>query len=85
MRLFKCFVYAGDDVFKAYVTSKAKKDILKDYLFDGEILKVEDITSNHLNQDSIKALEIDLVEKGWEEAERVLILGLVQQHLDSRK
>lgn len=74
MRLFKCIVDDGDDgdedIINTYTAGKTKKkDMLNSYGGNGEFLKVEDVTSNHLNQDSIKALEIDLIEKGWEEAE----------------
>lgn len=85
MRLFKCIVDVGDNIFKAYTAGKNKKDMLNAYGWWEKFLKVEDVTSNHLNQDSVKALEIDLIEKGWDEPERVIILALIQQHIDNRK
>ena len=62
-----------------------KKDIIKGYLFNGELLKVEDVTEHHLEQNSLKLLENDLLNTGWGEAERTIILALLQQHIDSRK
>lgn len=85
MRLFKCTVDDGDNIFKAYVTGRSKKDVLNTYLFNGEILRVEDVTMLHLEQISLKLLENDLLNAGWGEAERVIISALLQQHIDSRK
>ena len=85
MRLFKCIIDAGDNVFKAYTTGRTKKEMLNNYGWWKKFLKIEDVTSNYLNQDSIEQLEIDLIDKSWNEAERVIILALIRQHIDSRK
>ena len=85
MRLFKCIVNDGDDIIKAYATGKTKKDILNIYGGNGEFIKVVDVTELHLEQNSLKLLENDLLNTGWGEAERTIILALLQQHIDSRK
>ena len=85
MRLFKCIVDDGDDIINTYTTGKNKKDMLNIYGGNGEFIKVEDVTKIHLEQNSLKLLENDLLNTGWGEAERVIILALLQQHIDSRK
>ena len=85
MKLFRCFINAGDHIFEAFATGKNKKAMLDVYGGNGDFEKVDDVTNNYLNEKSLERLESDLQNACWGKGEVALITGLVQEHLTSRK
>lgn len=84
MKLFKCIVDDGRDVFKTITPAKNKKELLEVYGGNGTFEKIEDVTKDFLNEESTEKLDTDLMLAGWGETERRLICALVEQHIKTR-
>ena len=84
MKLFKCLIDDGKDVFKSMIAVKNKKELLDVYGGNGTFEKIEDVTKDFLNESSLDKLDNDLMRMQWGEGERKLIIALVKQHIEKR-
>lgn len=85
MKLFKCIVDDGKDVFKTLAAAKSKKNLLDVYGGNGTFEKIEDVTNEYFTETTVEKLNDDLMRMGWGEGERKLICALVEQHIDGLK
>lgn len=85
MKLFKCIVDDGKDVFKTLTAAKNKKNLLDVYGGNGTFEKIEDVTNEYFTDETVEKLDSDLMCMGWGEGERKLICALVEQHIDGLK
>lgn len=85
MKLYKCIVDDGRQVFKTYTAAKNRKQLLDEYGGNGTFEKIEDVTNDFLIPESVGKLEEDLLRAGWGEAERTMIRALLEEHLRSIK
>ena len=81
MRIFKCIIDDGKDVFKTIVACKNKKEVLTVYGGNGKFEKVTDVTKNYFTEESVDRLRIDLRRTGWGAPETELICALLQEHI----
>lgn len=85
MKLFKCIVDDGQNVFKTLSAAKNKKELLEVYGGNGEFEKIQDVTNEYFNEESADKLDEDLMCMGWGEGERRLIVALLEQHINGLK
>ena len=85
MKLFKCIVDDGKDVFKTLIAAKNKKCLLDVYGGNGTFEKIDDVTNDYFVEGTVEKLNFDLMRMGWGEGERNLICALVEQHIDGLK
>lgn len=85
MKLFKCIVDDGREVFKTMTAAKNKKELLAVYGGNGTFEKIEDVTNEYFTEESPERLDTDLIRLGWGEGERKLICALLEQHINGLK
>lgn len=85
MRIFKCIIDDGKDVFKTIVVCKNKKELLTVYGGNGKFEKVTDVTKNYFTEESVDRLRIDLLRTEWGAPETELICALLQEHISKNK
>lgn len=81
MKVYKCIIDDGQDVFKTYLSAKSKKDLLSKYSGNGSFEKITDITGELFTSESVDMLRETLLNNGWGEPETNLISALLQEHL----
>lgn len=84
MKLYECIVDDGKNVFKTTVATKNRKELLNVYGGNGDFVKIKDITNEYLTDTTEDKLNDDLIKMGWGENERIMICGLVRQHIENR-
>ena len=84
MKLFRVYVDDGNQVFKTYTAAKSKKAMLERDGGNGEFVKIEDVTQEHLCEGSAERCYDDLRRTGWGQAEATLIAELIRDHLAHR-
>lgn len=84
MKLFKVYVDDGNQVFRTYTAAKSKKAMMERDGGNGEFVKIEDVTMEHLCEGSAERLYDDLLHCHWGQAEATLIAELVRDHLQHR-
>ena len=84
MKLFKVYVDDGQNTFRAYTAARSKKAMLERDCGNGEFIKIEDVTKEHLCEGSAERAYDDLRRTGWGEAEATLIAELIRDHLAHR-
>jgi len=86
MKLFKCIVDDGKQVFKSYTAAKSKKELLNIYGGNGTFEKIVDVTSDFFNEESAEHLNECLLAHGkWSEGERKLICALLDEHITNMR
>ena len=85
MKLFKCIVDDGKQVYKSYVAAKNKKEMLNVYGGNGTFEKILDVTSDYFTDDSVEHLDDCLARTLWGEGERKLICALLEEHIRNKK
>jgi len=85
MKLFKCIVDDGKQVFKAYTAAKSKKELLNVYGGNGTFEKITDVTNDYFNDKSVEHLDDCLAATKWGEGERKLICALLEEHINNKK
>jgi hypothetical protein len=83
MKLFNCIVDDGKNVFKTLTASKSKKDLLNVYGGNGEFIKIQDVTSEYFNEDTVAYLE-NVLKLHFGEGETKLICALVEEHIKNK-
>ena len=81
MRLFKCIVDDGCDVFKTFVPARNKNELLKVYSDEGDFMSVEDVTNLFLNNNIINNIEADLQKAGWDEIQIRFIIAILERNV----
>ena len=81
MKLYKCIVDDGRDVFKTLTAVKSKKELMDVYGGNGSFEKIQDVTSEYFTNESPERLDQDLQKMGWGEGERKLICALLEHHI----
>lgn len=84
MKLYHVYVDDGEQVFKTYAAAKNKKALLERDGGNGDFIKIEDVTMDHLCEGSAERLFDDLLRCCWGRAEATLIAELVRDHLAHR-
>ena len=69
MKLFKCVIDDGRDVFKTLVPAKSRKELISVYGGNGSFVKIKDVTEEYFNETSSEKLKGDLVRTDWGEGE----------------
>jgi len=85
MKLFKCIVDDGKNVFKVLTAAKSKKELLNVYGGNGTFEKILDVTSDYFTDDSVDHLDECLAATRWGEGERKLICALLEEHINNKK
>lgn len=85
MKLFECVVNDGINIFKSLGTAKSKKEFKEVYGGNGEFLSIKDVTSEYFTEESPDLLNKHLLRMGWGEAERLIICGLLQEHIEKTR
>lgn len=85
MKLFECIVDDGENVSKVILTAKNRKALIEQYGFNGEFVKVKDITADYFTAQSVDLLDNHLMRMGWGRAERKIICALLEAHLRETK
>lgn len=85
MKIFNCIIDDGKTVFKSLVTANNRKELLSVYGGNGSFEKIQDVTMDYLNSQSLDKLDSDLMRMQWGEGERKMIVALLEQHLKDRK
>lgn len=81
MKVFKCIVDDGVNVFKSIVTAKSKKELLTVYGGNGEFVSVQDKTKELFAEHSVDYLKSTLESNHWGELETKLICALLEEHI----
>lgn len=85
MKLFKCIVDDGENVFKTLTAAKSKKELLEIYGGNGTFEKIEDVTNEYFTETSVACLNTSLKRTGWGEGEINIICALLDQHIKGLK
>lgn len=85
MKLFKCIVDDGENVFKTLTAAKSKKELLEIYGGNGTFEKIEDVTNEYFTEASVACLNTSLKRTGWGEGEINIICALLDQHIKGLK
>lgn len=87
MKLFKCIVDDGENVFKTLTAAKSKKELLEVYGGNGTFEKIEDVTNEYFSDliASIECLEESLRRTGYGEGEISILCALLDQHIKGLK
>lgn len=85
MKLFKCIVDDGENVFKTLTAAKSKKELLEVYGGNGTFEKIEDVTNEYFTEKSTEILAESLRRTNWGEAETTIICALLEQHIKGLK
>lgn len=85
MKLFKCIVDDGENVFKTLTAAKSKKELLEIYGGNGTFEKIEDLTNEYFTETSVACLNKSLKSSGWGEGEINIICALLDQHIKGLK
>ena len=81
MKLFKCIIDNGDNVFKTYLAAKNKKDLLAKNAGNGNFEKITDETGELFTPESPNMLRDSLTSTGWGAPETELICALLEEHI----
>lgn len=81
MKLYKCIVDDGKNVYKALVAAKNRKQLLDEYGGNGNFEKITDVTGEYFTDGTVDKLDDDLCRMNWGEGERLLICALVEEHI----
>ena len=79
MKLFRCIIDDGENVYKKVLASRNKKTLLEENKGVGEFVSIKDDTEFY-NEVSIDYLEETLQKGGFGEGERALITALLREH-----
>lgn len=85
MKLFKCIIDDGKDVFKTYLAAKNKKDLLAKNAGNGNFEKITDETKEYFTFESVNKLRDSLTATGWGAPETELICALLEEHIAQRE
>ena len=85
MKLFRCIVDDGENVFKTLTAAKSKKELLEVYGGNGTFEKIEDVTNEYFTEKSVECLAESLRRTNWGEAETTIICALLEQHIKGLK
>lgn len=85
MKLFKCIVDDGENVFKTLTAAKSKKELLEIYGGNGTFEKIEDLTNEYFTETSVACLNKSSKSSGWGEGEINIICALLDQHIKGLK
>ena len=81
MKLFKCIVDDGKNVFKTLVAAKTKKQLIDECGGNGTFEKITDVTSEYFAAGTLEKLDYTLSQGFWGEGERKIICALVEEHM----
>ena len=81
MRLFKCIIDDGCDIFKTFVPAKNKAELLEVYWVNGDFISAEDVTNLFLNNNIINTIEADLQKAGWDEIQIRFIIAILKRNV----
>ena len=81
MKLFECIVDDGQDVFKTFVATQNKKELLSVYGGNGSFEKIKDVTKDYFTNTSVDFLRESLTKTGWGKGEIELITALLDEHI----
>ena len=81
MRLFRCIVDDGCDIFKTFVPARNKNELLKVYGGNGDFIIIEDVTNLFINNNIINAIEADLQKAGWDEIQIRFIKAILERNI----
>ena len=81
MRLFKCIIDDGCDIFKTFVPARNKNELLKVYGGNGDFIIIEDVTNLFINNNIINAIEADLQKAGWDEIQIRFIKAILERNI----
>lgn len=81
MKIFKCIIDDGKNVFKTYLAAKNKKDLLAKNAGNGEFEKITDETEEYFTLESVNKLRDSLTSTGWSKPETELICALLEDHI----
>ena len=85
MKLFRCIVDDGENVFKTLTAAKSKKELLEVYGGNGTFEKIEDVTNEYFTEKSVECLAESLRRTNWGEDETTIICALLEQHIKGLK
>lgn len=85
MKIFRCIIDDGKDVFKTYLAAKNKKDLLSKYAGNGDFEKITDETKEYFTFESVNKLRDSLTHTGWSKPETELICALLEDHIAQRE
>lgn len=85
MKLFKCIVDDGENIFKTLTAAKSKKELLEIYGGNGTFEKIEDVTNEYFNEKTLEHLAETLTRARWGEGEINLICALLEEHIKGLK
>ena len=81
MKLYKAIFETETDAFKVYRTAKNEKAFKEQYGGNGEIIKLEDVTSDYPL--SLKTIEEALTISRFGQIEKDLILSIIQNNYEN--
>ncbi|MFG6325251.1 MAG: hypothetical protein K1W00_00220 [Lachnospiraceae bacterium] len=85
MKLFRCIVDDGENVFKTLTAAKNKKELLEVYGGNGTFEKIEDVTNEYFTEKSVEYLATSLRCTSWGEGEINIICALLDEHIRGLK
>lgn len=85
MKLFRCIVSDGENVYQTLATAKNKKELFEVYGGNGKFEKIEDVTNDYFSENSVDCLHTSLKRTGWGEGEINLLCALLEQHINGLK
>lgn len=77
MRIYRCVVDAGHDVYAMNTCADSKRKAVEKFLGNGEVVKVSDVTTDVFNRRSLQRLYKTLVDAGWDSLEAEYIQKLL--------
>lgn len=81
MKLYKCILDDGHDVYWILAAVKNRKQLLDRYGGNGTFEKITDVTGEYFTDGTVDKLNDDLCRMNWGEGERRLICALVEEHI----
>lgn len=85
MKLFRCILNDGENIFETFASSKNKRELLEVYGGNGNFEKIEDVTNEYFDDNSVDCLRTSLIRTGWGFGEINLICALLDQHIKGLK
>lgn len=85
MKLFRCIVDDGENVFKTLTAAKSKKELIEVYGGNGNFEKIEDVTNEYFTEKSVEKLAESLQRTHWGEGKINIICALFEQHIRGLK
>lgn len=85
MKIFRCIIDDGKDVFKTYLAAKNKKDLLAKNAGNGNFEKITDETGEYFTPESPQLLREHLTAMHWGAPETELICALLEDHIAQRE